>query len=738
MELIKSDVTVVGGGIAGVCAAIAAARHGLQVSLINDRPVLGGNASSEVRVHINGSAYLGNSPSYYAREGGLVDELKLKIFHYNPLYNKKLMFSISDMALLDMVYGEPNISLFLNTCVHETGMENGRIKWVDGLQLASERKFRFESPTFIDCSGDGVVGYQAGALFRWGREAKHEFNEDLAPEVADHYTMGDTILFQARDVGYPVPFKRPDFAYDITKLSFFESIRKGLNHRAIPRKINGLGGLWWLEYGGHLDIIKNNEDIALELRKLVYGIWDYIKNSGQFDDVDQLILDYVCPIPGKRESRRFIGDYMLSQNDLTTKPHFEDAVSVGGWYMDLHAAKGIYDDGPATAWNFVPGLYNIPFRSLYSGNIPNLMFAGRNISATHVAFGSTRVMATCGCMGQAVGTAASLCFKYGVDPTAIGKDYMGELQALLLRDGQTIVGLKEEVDPYFAEGLIVRASSQRSFVNENPTEAIPLEKGLCLALPIQTNSGESVQIKVKNGSEQMESLRVKLFGGEWKENYIPVHELKSCSIDIVSGYDDWIILDLDCKKPADDKIYIVLEGSVSLAVYCNDEKFTGAVSFHYRTEEPAKLKKFNKSICFKDLLPAQNMYDPLNVINGYSRPYGLPNGWISERTVGQEWLEFTFTEPKNLDEIHLVFNSQLDLEHFDDPIGPLIKDYAFTLIFGDRTEREIKVRGNYLTLNKHKVDAKGVARIRFDFTATYGSPYFEVFAVKMFAPNAKR
>lgn len=149
-----------------------------------------------------------------------MEELKLKIFHYNPLYNKKLMLSLSDTVLLDMVYAEPNISLFLNTCVHETGMENGRIKWVDGLQLASERKFRFESRTYIDCSGDGVVGYQAGALFRWGREAKHEYKEELAPEVADHYTMGDTILFQARDVGYSVPYKRPYFAYDITKLTF--------------------------------------------------------------------------------------------------------------------------------------------------------------------------------------------------------------------------------------------------------------------------------------------------------------------------------------------------------------------------------------------------------------------------------------------------------------------------------------------------------------------------------------
>ncbi|OAS20729.1 hypothetical protein A8708_17910 [Paenibacillus oryzisoli] len=735
MELIKADVTVIGGGIAGLCAAIAAARQGLQVSLINDRPVLGGNASSEVRVHINGSAYLGKSPSYYAREGGLVEELKLKIFHYNPLYNKKLMLSLSDTVLLDMVYAEPNIALYLNTCVHETGMENGRIAWVEGLQLASERKFRFESRTYIDCSGDGVVGFQAGAHFRWGREAKHEYNETLAPEVADHYTMGDTILFQARDVEYAVPFKRPGFAYDITKLPFFDSIRKGLNHRAFPRKINGLGGLWWLEYGGHMDIITNNEDIALELRKLVYGIWDYIKNSGEFDDVDNLILDYVCPIPGKRESRRFIGNHMLSQNDLIDKPHFEDAVSVGGWYMDLHAAKGIYDDGPATAWNFVPGLYNIPFRSLFSQNIPNLMFAGRNISATHVAFGSTRVMATCGCMGQAVGTAASLCLKYEVDPADIAHAHMEELQALLLRDGQTIVGLKEELDPYFADGLSVSASSQRNYENLNPTEAIPLDQGVCLVLPIQTSVGDSVQISIKNSSEHTETLHVKLLGGDRKENYIPTSLLKEYNVAIAAGHDGWITLDLGCVKPADDKIYIVLEGTESLAVYGNEEKITGAVSFLYRPEEPSKLKKLGKSICFKDVLPAQNMYNPENVVNGYSRPYGLPNGWISERTEGREWLELSLASPKSLDEIHLVFNSQLDLEHFDDPIEPLMQDYDVTLTFEDGTEKGISIRGNYQTLNKHRVDAQHVTRIRIDFCATYGSPYHEVFAVKLFAPS---
>ncbi|RAV04669.1 FAD-dependent oxidoreductase [Paenibacillus sp. YN15] len=736
MEIIKSDITVIGGGIAGICAAVAAARNGMRVALINDRSVLGGNASSEIRVHINGSAYLGNSPSYYAREGGLVEELKLRIFHYNPLYNRKLMTPLSDAALLDMVEREPNIALFLNTTVYETGMDEGRIGWVEGLQLASERRFRFESAYFIDCSGDAVVGYQAGADFRWGREARSEFGESLAPETADRYTMGDTILFQTRDMGFKVPFKRPEFAYDITKLSFFESIRKGLNHRKIPRKANGLQGLWWLEYGGHLDVIKDNEDIALELRKLVFGIWDYIKNSGEFDDVDNVILDYVSPLPGKRESRRLVGDYMLTQNDLAEKTPFEDAVAVGGWAMDLHAAKGIYDEGPATAWNFVPGMYNIPFRSLYSCNVPNLLMAGRNISATHVAFGSTRVMATCGCMGQAVGTAAALCVKTGADPSALAAWHMAELQQILLRDGQTIVGLREEMDPYFARGLTVQASSQREFSNPDASRAFSLEQGLCLVLPVCTERLERVDIQVRNSSDRAQTLGITVFGGNRKENYIPETELKRTAMEIGPGYDGWITLEIGCGRPADDKLYLALEGMEALAVYANEERVTGAASFHYRPQEPGRLKRWEHCIAFRNVVPAQNMYAPGNAVNGYSRPHGLPHVWASGRAEGQEWLELVFDGPKDVEELQLVFNPRLDLEHFDDPIETLVKDYDVTLTLADGSCQTVAVRDNFLALNSHRLDACGVVRIRLDFRATYGSPFYEVFAVKLYAPGA--
>ncbi|MBB6731254.1 FAD-dependent oxidoreductase [Cohnella zeiphila] len=737
MELVQSDVTVVGGGIAGVCAAIAAARNGLAVALINDRPVLGGNASSEVRVHINGSAYQGRSPSYYGREGGLVEELKQKLFRHNPLYNQKIMYSVSDTVLLDMVYGEPNIALYLNTCVYETGTEGGRVARVDALQLASERKFRFVSPYYIDSSGDGAVAYQAGAQFRRGREARSEFGESLAPEEADAYTMGDTILFQTRDVGRKVPFKRPAFAYDVTKLSFFEDIRKGLRHRVIPRKVNGLGGLWWLEYGGHIDTVRDNEEIALELRKLVFGIWDYIKNSGDFDGVDPLILDHVSPIPGKRESRRFVGDYMLSQNDLTERPYFADAVAVGGWAMDLHAAKGVYDTGPATAWNFVPGLYNIPLRSLYSANVPNLLLAGRNVSATHVAFGSTRVMATCGCMGQAVGTAAALCVKYGADPADIAAEHIGELQRMLMRDGQTIVGLREELTPCFAEGLTVRASSRRAYANEVPGEAVSLEQPLCLALPIGTERLESVAVRIRNAGDRAETLRLTVLGGDRKENYVPGGELKRAGIEVAAGFDGWMTLDIGCGRPAGDKLYLVFEGAETLALSCNGEKPTGAVSFLYRPEEPAKLRKWEKSILFKNLLPAQHLYDPANIVNGYSRPYGLPNVWASERSGGREWLELAFATPKDVEELQLVFNPRLDLEHFDEPPETLVKDYDAIVTLADGSERRFEARGNDLTLNRYRLNVRGVVRIRFEFGGTHGSPYVEVFAVKLYAPEVK-
>jgi hypothetical protein len=313
----------------------------------------------------------------------------------------------------------------------------------------SERKIRFVSPVFIDCSGDGLVGYQAGARYRIGREAKYEYNERWGQEQPDQITLGSTILFYTKDMGFPVKYVPPSFAKDITKTPIPEK-------RIIKSGDSGCF-YWWIEWGGELDTVHDNERIRDELLSVVFGIWDYIKNSGKFD-AGNLALEWVGYLPGKREYRRFIGDYVLNQNDIENQTPFDDRVAFGGWSIDLHHPKGMYGDIPSKHYQ-PDGIYHIPFRSLYSVNVRNLLFAGRNISATHIAFGSTRVQGTCATLGEAVGTAAALCVQKGVDPRTLCQSHIRELQRVLLRQDASIIGLTVPDPDNIAPEATVLASS---------------------------------------------------------------------------------------------------------------------------------------------------------------------------------------------------------------------------------------------------------------------------------------
>jgi hypothetical protein len=764
MEHVRSDLTIIGAGIAGICAALAAARHGLSVSLVNDRPVPGGNASSEVGVGILGAASHGRSLSVYARETGIVEEIKLTTIAYNDGSNQ--LGAMSDAALLDLIYGEKYISLFLNTIVHEADVSENAVRAVRGIQHNSERKFQFESPLFIDSSGDGTVAYKSGALSMWGRESKMKYNESLAPEKADNYVLGDTILFYSRERNYPVSYRRPAFAYDITQMDFFNNIGKFGLHRDIYRYGKEFRGFWWLEYGGELDTVTDNEEIVLELRKLVYGIWDYIKNSGDFDDVENLELDRVCHIPGKRESRRFVGDYVLTQNDIEKKPEFHDAVSIGGWPMDVHAPKGIYDDLPATNWFPVQGIYNIPFRCLYSKNISNLMLAGRDISTSHVAFGSTRVIGTCGCTGQAVGTAAVLCNKYKKTPREVQENHASELQGMLLRDDQTILGLKEQIPEEIKNEITISASSQRKYqlplvnafldLSGRDQRQFEMQKGLslanneksadiecnyCLALPLSSDYAEAVEIFVQNTSGQNKQLQVDIFGGERPENYFPKTYVKTLTVNVGSGHDGWIEVPLDCRRSLDGKIYLVFKNKKGLFLGSTTERLTGVVSFRYFPDQPLStdtglvhLLKMEHTICFRGLKPVQNVYGAEQVISGYSRPYGLPNLWISEdsRKSGEQWLKLHFKNAVVLEEVHFVFNTMLEEDIPVPSIPELIKNY--TLIIRDESgnDHRQEITGNYVRVRKHKVLLDTVKEILFKPSSTYGSYCYELFAVKLF------
>ena len=439
------DVFVAGGGMAGVCAALAAARNGAKVILAQDRSRLGGNSSSEVRMHIVGADCHGGRPGW--REGGIIEELRLE----DAVNNPHRSFELWDLLLYDKIKSEPRITLLLDSTLFGARTHKHRIQEVLVRCDKSEHLYRIRSELFLDCTGDCRLALEAGAELRRGREARSEFGESRAPEEPDAHTLGSSILFTARDYGRPVPFTAPKWARQITK--------DQLKFRPIS---SWEYGYWWIEWGGDIDTIRDNERIRFELLSIVLGVWDYIKNSGDKPSSANWGMDWAGMMPGKRGSRRITGEHILRQQDLETGgAGFDDAVAIGGWPMDDHPPGGfdLPDERPFTPAR-VADPYNIPLRCLYSKNILNLMMAGRNISASHVAFTSTRVMATCSVLGQAAGTAAALCVRESMVPHQVyrNKARLAGFQQNLLRDDQTIIGLSNRDPKDLARSATVSAS----------------------------------------------------------------------------------------------------------------------------------------------------------------------------------------------------------------------------------------------------------------------------------------
>ena len=448
---IECDVLVAGGGMAGVCAAIAAARGGAKVVLCQDRSVLGGNASSEIRMHIVGADCHGGRRG--RRESGIMEELRLE----DAVRNPERCYPFWDVILYEKVIAEPNITLLLDTDVvgadvegregasdlaerpartermYEFAGKAGRITSARAVRHLTEDSFTIRAKMYADCTGDGRLGFEAGADFRIGRESVAMHNESLAQPKDDTFTLGSSILLTSRKLDHAAPFIPPPWVRKFTP----EHLKVGRGFHSWEY------GFWWIEWGGHLDSIKDNATtIRHELYRIALGVWDYVKNSGRYPESENWTLDWVGAIPGKRESRRFVGPHMLTQQDvLEPKPH-ADEVAFGGWAIDLHPYKGIdaVDEPPFTPTHG-KSVYGIPLRCYFSRNIENLFFAGRNISATHVAFASTRVMATCAVGGEAIGTAMAQCVRESITPAKLVDDHgqIAALQKTLQRNDVTIL-----------------------------------------------------------------------------------------------------------------------------------------------------------------------------------------------------------------------------------------------------------------------------------------------------------
>ena len=485
-QQLACDVLVAGGGMAGVACAVAAARGGSRVILVQDRPVLGGNASSEVRMHVCGAdgGRAGDELAVEAREGGIMEEVRLETSVRNPQKSASML----DLILYEKCRGEKNLTLMLNTSVVGTKVEGSaggpspqpargqspdplaspgvpgegekrrRITQAIAERQSTEDRFVISAKVFVDCTGDGRLGAEAGAAFFMGREEKEAFHEANAQEKADKKTLGSTLLFTARKHDRAMPFVPPPWVRKFTEedLKLRPHARAGVDQ--------GLEyGYWWVEWGGQLDTIKDNEIIRDELLGIMLGIWDHIKNGGDHGAANWA-LEWFGFLPGKRESRRFVGQHILNEADILESRTAKDAIAYGGWSIDLHPPEGVdgKDLQPFTPIR-VPHLYDVPLRCCVARDIENLMFAGRNISATHVGFASTRVMATCGVIGEGVGTAAAEAVRRGVAPGKLAADAgaMTAIQQRLLKEDCYLVGVANEDELDVARKARVSASSEQ-------------------------------------------------------------------------------------------------------------------------------------------------------------------------------------------------------------------------------------------------------------------------------------
>ncbi len=488
------DVAVIGGGMAGMCAAISSARHGAKTVLIQNRPVLGGNASSEIRMHICGADK--HCQRKNARETGIIEEIQLK----NKARNPEHSYPIFDNVLWECANFEENLKLYLNLHIDKAEYRDNKIISVSGTQQTSERYYTFTAREFIDATGDGTVGALVGAEYMYGREDKLAFGEPDGLDKADHCTMGNSVMFQAKDMGHPVKYTKPDWCYTYT-----EEDLKCRPHGCIT------AGYWWVELGGNREnTIDDAELLRDELYKTVYGLWDHIKNGGDHG-AENYELEWVCSLPGKRESRRLLGEYVLCENDLMNNRRFDDTIGYGGWAMDCHVIDGFKTGSEEpTKYIHMEDVYEIPYRCIVSKNIKNLFLSGRAISASHLAFASTRVMATCSVLAQAAGTAAAMCVEKSITPHEV-ESHIDELQQTLLKDDCYLPNVANHDKADIMRSAKITASSQKPGYDAenviNGTARDVHDKINCWQSDGLSENGEALTAKL-SGEHEVSEIRV--------------------------------------------------------------------------------------------------------------------------------------------------------------------------------------------------------------------------------------
>lgn len=730
--LLETDLVIAGGGMSGVCASITAAREGLKVVLVQDRPVLGGNASSEVRLWILGAtSHMGNN-NRWSREGGVIDEILVE----NLFRNKEGNALILDTILLEKVINEPNITLLLNTAVYEASKKDERqIKSLKAFCSQNSTTYVLESTLFCDATGDGIVSFLSGASFRMGAEKKEEFGELFAPDESFGQLLGHSLYFYSKKTDNPVKYIAPSYALkDIKELS---------GYKIISKEDQGCR-FWWIEYGGRRDTVHDTEEIKWELWKVVYGIWDYIKNSGEYEDVNNLTLEWVGTIPGKRESRRFEGYYIMKQQDIVEQRKFYDAVAFGGWALDLHPADGVYSDLPSCIQYHSKGIYQIPLRSYISKDIDNLFFAGRIISASHVAFGSTRVMATCAHGGQAVAMAAKQCIENKVLPSEIiDEKSVSEIQQNLNYSGQSIPEIPLNINKNLINTAKIHTSSEYKLTHLTGNNSwIRLDVGVAQLLPLEKEIVYTFSFQMKATKET--TVQVELRTSERLGHYTPDKKIEHKELKLKEGEQS---VEFSFQKPLKESQYafITFLQNKEVSLLTSDQRMTGVVSLFNKENKSVnnngaqtppqnsgidsfefwipKRRPEGQNLAFS-VKPSLDLYKSDYLKNGYIRPYLKTNAWAAALDDAEPTIEIKWAKKQKIKEIKLFFDTDYDhtLEsvlrgHPEDVIPFCVQNYS---IYDQDNNLIFKKKNNYQTINRIILDQEVNCfelKIRFQFAS---------------------
>lgn len=772
------DLIVAGGGLAAVCCAIAAAEEGSRVLLLNDRPVLGGNSSSECGVPPHGADALGHNRNL--RESGIMEELRLEFYCRRSANESNL--KVWDELLSERCSRVKNLTVLLNCRVDGVVASRSCISAVSGVNLLSGETFSYSADLFADGTGNGALGYLSGAQFRFGREAADEFGEhELGRAAADSSTLGCSIYGHAVRRDCPVSYTPPE---DAIRYTDCESLsHRSHNIRAIFPKLackddfTEFRFFWWLEWGGDLNVIEDEDVIYDRLKRELFGLWDHLKNHCSEETCNALacfeLQDYTA-FPLRRESRRLVGDYILNENDCASGRIFDDAIGYGGWPMDDHPPMGIASREPGCRQLFLSGPYTVPYRCCYSANIDNLFLLGRCISVTHAALSSVRVMNTLAALGEAVGTAAALCREYSISPRELGKKAIHTLQQRCLSRDLFIPGIKRE---FIQLPHAVVSSSRPLSGTVDEFGRFDLRYPTFLQLPLSSNelTGFRILIEAQQDTELLYSFSESdsvesVSAGLLREMLLPVKAGKHwlellpspitfsrpvarlCMMpnpDILWYYGSELYHTRWGVRADEDGEALSYHGAAKQLtrdgwIFCNGNGRPTAEAALWLRNLPGYHvhDKLLVTPCFA-LQPVQYPYGTDSLLSGISRGEALPNIWISQASLPQS-CSFSFDEPIDIRQIEIIFDTNLDYadQRYGFPRGDsnpdlaipsvireTVSDYTLSLVLADGTEKILSVSDNIHRRNLLSVQVKGLRSLTLTVTATRGCPEARVFGI---------